>query len=111
MSSGFFINSVKFGMLCRQTFEKYISLYPWFYMPVTLHKILVHGPIIIKRLILPIGLFSEDSQESRNKDIRNYREHHARKDSPLHTITDQFNRLLITSDPFISCNKQINRNL
>lgn len=71
-------------------------------MPATLHKVLVHGHDIIKHCIIPIGQLSEEAQESRNKDYRNYRERFTRKISRLHTNTDLINRLLITSDPIIS---------
>lgn len=45
---------------------------------------------------------SEDAQESRNKDIKKYRENFSRKSSRLLTMKDVFNRLLVTSDPLIS---------
>jgi hypothetical protein len=33
---------------------------------------LLHGPKIIKKMaLLPIGMLSEDAQDSRNKDIKN----------------------------------------
>ena len=76
-------------------------------MPVTLHKILVHGADIINILPLPVGLFSEEGGESRNKHIRNYREFHARKASRDQTIGDQFRRLLLTSDPLVSTQSKI----
>ena len=52
--------------------------------------------------MLPIGCYSEEAQESRNKDNRLYRIKHARKISRTATITDQFSYLLITSDPSVS---------
>ena len=105
ITCGFEINSLKFAIYCKETLNLYVSLYPWFFMPVTLHKILVHGPVIVKRMCLPIGLFSEEAQERRNKDIKSYRLHHSRKDSRMHTIDDQFRTLLVTSDPMISSKK------
>lgn len=51
------------------------------YMPSSVHKILIHGAEIINNVSLPIGMMSEEAQESRNKDLRNLREHHTRKNS------------------------------
>ena len=45
---------------------------------------------------------SEDAQEARNKDVKNYRENFSRKFSRTATMEDVFHRLLVTSDPFIS---------
>ncbi|KAJ4426819.1 hypothetical protein ANN_26618 [Periplaneta americana] len=61
-----------------ETFEKYtndtghlyVQLYPWYYMPSSLHKILIHGGKISETAILPIGMLSEDAQETRHKDLR-----------------------------------------
>jgi len=71
-------------------------------MPSSVHKILVHGADIIKTVSLPIGMMSEEALEARNKDMRNYRVNHTRKNSRLNTMVDLFNTLLVTSDPLIS---------
>ena len=71
-------------------------------MPVSVHKVLVHGAAVADALPLPLGMLSEEAQEARNKDVRSYRLHHARKDSRLHIIAEQFGYLLVTSDPKIS---------
>ena len=105
---GFAIDNLKFARYCKQTLKLYVSLYPWFYMPITMQKLLVHGLAIVKRMILPIGLYSEEAQESRNKNIKNIRLHHSRKDTREHTINDQFRNLLITSDPLISSKRSMN---
>lgn len=70
-------------------------------MSVTVHKVLIHGPDIIKSMILPIGLLTEDIQESRQKDFKNFRLFHTRKTSRVNTNTDIFNMMLITTDPVI----------
>ena len=67
-----------------------------------MHKLLVHGQDILEHFLLPIGLYSEEGQESRHQDVKKYRLRHSRKTSRIHTLTDQFNRLLVTSDPVIS---------
>lgn len=45
-------------------------------------------------------MMSEDAQEARNKDIRNYREYFARKTSRKENMEDVMKRLLISSDPY-----------
>ena len=45
----------------------------------SMHNILFHGVDIINHVSLPIGMTSEETQESRNKDQRNFREQHTRK--------------------------------
>ena len=78
------------------------DLYAWFYMPVSVHKLLIHGADVIRSHLLPIGMYSEEAQEARNKHVRQYRIRHAKKSSRQNTLTDQFSYLLTTSDPFIS---------
>lgn len=51
---------------------------------------------------LPIGYFSEEAQEGRNKDFRNIRENHSRKNSRENTNEDILNWLLVSSDPVIT---------
>ena len=102
MASGHRIDPVQFGKYCDSTAELYIAEYPWYYMPFSVRKVLVHGAAVVDALPLPLGMLSEEAQEARNKDVRSYRLHHARKDSRLHNIADQFGYLLVTSDPKIS---------
>lgn len=102
MACGRAINPEKFGKYCYETAEFYVDKYHWYYMPASVHKILIHGENIIKFAVLPIGQLSEDAQEARNKDYKNYRYYHARKCSREATNRDVFNRLLFTSDPYIS---------
>ena len=71
-------------------------------MPVTVHKVSLHGKEIINAVMLPIGLLSEEAQEARNKDYKKYRLFHARKCNRVLTNTDVMHQLLISSDPFIS---------
>lgn len=102
ISSGFDVDGDKFREYCLQTAQKYVDLYPWYYMPTSVHKLLIHGPEIIAHALLPIGQLSEDAQESRNKDIKRFRENFSRKCSREINMQDVFNRLLVTSDPYIS---------
>lgn len=92
---------MKFGEYCEDTAERYLSLYSWYYMPNTIHKVLIHGSKIISAAMLPIGMLSEEAQEARNKDYRQYRLHHARKCSRESPNEDVINMLLISSDPLL----------
>lgn len=94
-----------------ETFNLYVTEYNWFYMPSSLHKILFHGADIIKFAGLPIGMFSEEAMEARNKDFRNIRNDHARKFSRQETMTDLFHTLLYTSDILISSISAENRKI
>lgn len=71
-------------------------------MPPSVHKVLYHGADLIQHFDLPIGNFSEEPQEARNKDFRKIRESHSRKNSRQNTNEDILHWLLISSDPVIS---------
>ncbi|KAJ4445924.1 hypothetical protein ANN_12610 [Periplaneta americana] len=51
----------------------------------------------------------EEAQEARYKHLKQFREQYARKISREATNRDVFNRLLATSDPFITSFRQENR--
>lgn len=107
VSSGYDINIEKFVNLAQDARKVYLSLYSWYYMPATVHKILVHGADIIHSALLPIGQLSEEAQEARNKDCRRFREHNTRKRSRAATNRDLLNMLLITSDPVINSLREV----
>ncbi|CAL8139939.1 unnamed protein product [Orchesella dallaii] len=71
-------------------------------MPVTIHRLWIHGAHIIKYFTLPLGMLSEQAGESLNKMYKRHREHNSRKQSRIHTLTDVFNRCLDSSDPIIN---------
>lgn len=50
------IDTGKFHEYCMKTAKLYVELYGWYYMPITVHKVLMHGSQIISEAILPIGL-------------------------------------------------------
>lgn len=106
ISSGHKIDTEKLSIFCKETKELYIMLYDWHPMTPTVHKILDHGPTIIEHALLPIGQFSEEAAEARNKHFRQYRQDFARKFSRTSCNMDVLNRLLLTSDPFISNQRQ-----
>lgn len=71
---GYKINSDKFQEYAIETARLFVKLYPWYYMPTSVHKLLIHGSKIIAHALLSIGQLSEDDQEARNKDIKSIRE-------------------------------------
>lgn len=73
------INTDSFKAFCYETAKCYVELYGWYYMPQSVHRILIHGADIIKAALLPIGSLSEEPQECRNKDLKRYRENRTRK--------------------------------
>lgn len=62
LSPGVMINAEKFGSYAMETARIYVSNYEWYYMPSSVHKILIHGESVIKHFaVLPIGQLSEDA--------------------------------------------------
>lgn len=102
MSYVFAVDSEAFRSYAITTGKMFVDLYPWYYMPSSIHKILIHGADIINKAVLPIGMFSEEALESRNKDFKSYRRNNTRKMSRKYTMQDLFNILLLSSDPLIS---------
>lgn len=102
ISSGREIDVFKFKEYAWETAELYVELYPWYPMPTSVHKLLIHGPEIIASALLPIGQMSEEAQESCNKFIRKFRQDFSRKNSRKLTMEDVLLRLLLHSDPYIS---------
>lgn len=96
------VDSTKYGKYALDTARRFVELYNWYFMPVTIHKILIHGESIISSSFLPIGYLSEEAQEARNKDYRNYRLRYTRKCSRTATNEDILKRLLVSSDPFLA---------
>ncbi|XP_031781052.1 uncharacterized protein LOC116416472 [Nasonia vitripennis] len=54
------------------------------------------------QLLLPIGMLSEEAQESNNKNVKRFRDRFSRKISRIATNTDMYQRLLLYSDPYLS---------
>lgn len=102
LASGENINPEKFDHFAKETANLFIDLYGWYYMPASIHKILMHGAEIIQNFIFPIGNLSEEAAEARNKHFRHYREFHARKCNRKCTNEDILHNLLLSSDPLIS---------
>jgi len=81
LSSGYKINVEKFRTFALQIALDLTRTYSWYYLPPTVHKILIHGPSIIENALVSIGELSEEAAEARNKEIKNFRLQHARKTS------------------------------
>lgn len=109
ISCGHCIKEDIFKTYCFETAQMAISLYGWYKMSASVHKLLIHGADIIKSLPLPIGCLSEDVIESRHKDYKILRQNHSRKTSRINTNTGIFNWMLVSSDPIVT-NKRKNLN-
>ena len=68
------IDVTKLKIFSMETAELYVSLYKKYHMPQSVHKMLLHGADVVERKEVPVGLLSEEAQESRNKDVKNFRE-------------------------------------
>lgn len=109
IASGYDIDPDKFNNYYSETRDLYLSLYPWYNMPVTVHKILVHGADIMRHSVIPIGQMSEEASEAKNKEIRKVRLGHTLKTSRVRTNFDLIKYLLVSSDPYISLLRKLPR--
>lgn len=107
LTSGHKIDCQKFSKYGMETAELYVKKYPWYYMPPTVHKVLIHGSEIIRSFMVPIGQLSEEALEAGNKVFRNTRLFHARKTSREDNCRDILNYLLAHSDPSITSKRII----
>lgn len=102
LTSGLKIDTYKFRSYCLDTAKLFVSKYNWYKMPVSVHKILLHGADVIESFPIPIGQLSEDVLEARQKDYRTFRSGFSRKMSRIATNTDVLHSMFISSDPKIS---------
>ena len=102
LSAGFAIDADKFETFCREVAHLYVEKYDWYNMPQSLHRILIHGHQVVRRMTLPIVFLSEEALEARNKDFKKFRERFTRKAKRNYTNEDIFRRLICSSDPIIS---------
>lgn len=96
ISSGHIINQERFKEYTLETAHQFIQFYPWYYMPTSVHKLLIHGTEIIASSLLSIGQMSEDAQESCHKYFKKFREDFSRKFSRAKTSDDIFSRFLVS---------------
>lgn len=102
LSSGYNINKEKFRDFALDTARQLIQEYPWYNLPPSVHKVLIHGYEVIDYALLSIGELSEEAAESTNKVIKLFRRDHTRKMSRVVTNTDLLHSLLLNSDPLIT---------
>lgn len=107
LASGRKINVTRFACYTKETARLYVKLYPWYYMPATVHKILIHGSDVIDFAVVPIGQLSEEVLECRHKEVRRFRSQNTRKISRIKTNEDLLHALLISSDPVVSSHRKI----
>lgn len=55
LSCGYKLNPQRFDEYAKDTAKLYVDNYSWFYMPASVHKVLIHGSEMIKHALLPIG--------------------------------------------------------
>lgn len=96
------VNIHKFKDYCIETAHLCTSLYPWYPMPPSVHKVLIHGCDIMQEFPVPIGWFSEEAQEATNKVFRKARNQHSRMYQRTKTNIDTMHYMLIASDPMVS---------
>ena len=70
ISSGYDINLELFEKFRINTAKLFVNLYPWYYMPTSVHKVLIHAKEVIEKAILPIGQLSEEAQEASSSIVR-----------------------------------------
>lgn len=102
LASGYEVNTDAFRSYALETAEIFVDRYPWYNMPSSVHRILIHGADIISHVALPIGMMSEEALKARNKEFRDLRQNHSLKDNRTNTMQDIMNGLLISSDPLIT---------
>lgn len=60
----------KFRVDLNFTADIYVSLYSWYYMPSSVHILLIHGADICKYFnMILVGKLSEEASETRNKGL------------------------------------------
>ena len=95
-------NLKKYSEYALRTYELCVEKYPWYPMPLSLHKVLKHGADILETFSLPIGWYSEEAQEANNKTFRKIRLQLNRMTNRTETNKDILKRLLIGSDPYVA---------
>eukprot|EP00697_Spironema_sp_BW2_P000232 gnl/Spiro4/10310_TR5495_c0_g1_i1.p1 gnl/Spiro4/10310_TR5495_c0_g1~~gnl/Spiro4/10310_TR5495_c0_g1_i1.p1 ORF type:complete len:441 (+),score=60.59 gnl/Spiro4/10310_TR5495_c0_g1_i1:159-1481(+) len=136
VNTGYAVDINAFRQYGRDTATRAVALYPWFPIPTSPHKILIHGHQIAAKFQtglsvplpicfdcevddsvtvtfgVPIGMTSEEGSEAANKLYRQAREHHTRKNKRENTMLDVMHARLVGSDPVIStirCRKEEKR--
>ncbi|CAH1110137.1 unnamed protein product [Psylliodes chrysocephalus] len=56
----------KFKSYALETVEELVKNYPWYYLPASVHKIILYGSEVIDRVLLSIGELLEEAAEFLN---------------------------------------------
>lgn len=83
----------------------FVNLCPWYYVAIYVCKVLVDGREVIEKVLLSIGQLSKAAQEARNMHIKMGSSDFSRKFLRVKIMEDVFNRLLVSSVPYISKEK------
>ena len=67
LASGYAVDVDRYHEYAVETARLLVAEYGWYKLPPTVHKVLVHGSVIIASLELPIGMYSEEASEAQNK--------------------------------------------
>ena len=103
LNSGYSINSVRYKEYAIETAKYYCNLYgDWYLMPVSMHKMLIHGSDIIDAVPITIGHSSEEGLEATHKTIRKIKEEKTCKKSKQRVNEDLIHWFLVASDPIIA---------
>ncbi|XP_076034196.1 uncharacterized protein LOC143020994 isoform X2 [Oratosquilla oratoria] len=102
LNAGYDIDSTSYEEYAKKTANLYVELYKWYCMPVSVHKMLMHGSQVIESLCIPVGHTSEEGLEGTHKILRNARENHTSKKSRIRSNTDLMHWLLLISDPVLA---------
>lgn len=96
-----------FSKFCFDTYHLYIAKYLWYYVPTSLHKVLIHGADVINSFTFhSIGTLSEEALESCHKLFKFYRCNLSGKFSREASNLDVLHRLLLQSDPVLFYNRK-----
>ena len=71
-------------------------------MPDAVHRLLMHGGLVIEEALLPIGALSEEALETCNKLLEDARRHHERLFDRTANNLDVMHMLLALSDPYLN---------
>ena len=99
---GYYLKITDFKIYCLETSNLIVSLYGWYRLPATVHKLLEHSHQIAEVLELPLGYYSEEPQGAQHKEIRKARLNHTAKISRQNAMENMYHYMLVKSDPKIT---------
>ena len=92
------VDPEKLKKFCSETHDVIKSSVGWG-IPPGVHTLLFHSHQLLRLVPMPLGYWSEEAQESINKEIKRFLRRHVRTDTEEHTNRDLMMRLLNVSDP------------